>query len=156
MTGACWTYAPSPSPTTSTSPRPCSPVRGRATMTIDEMLTVARAGLRRLTATQAWEAAQDANVSIVDIRPAFQRTADGEIPGAIVIERVHLEWRLDPTCPARIPEAVDHHVRWIICCDEGYSSSLAAASLQAIGLPNATDVLDGFRAWRAAGLPIVR
>jgi rhodanese-related sulfurtransferase len=124
-------------------------------MTIDETLAVARAGLRRLTATQAWEAAQDPRASIVDIRPAFQRAAGGEIPGAIVIERVHLEWRLDPTCPAHIPEAVDHHVRWIICCDEGYSSSLAAASLQAIGLPHATDVVDGFQAWRAAGLPIV-
>jgi hypothetical protein len=72
-----------------------------------------------------------------------------------VIERVHLEWRIDPTSPARIPEAVDHRVWWIICCDEGYSSSLAAASLQEIGLTRATDVIDGFRAWRAAGLPVV-
>jgi rhodanese-related sulfurtransferase len=125
-------------------------------MTIDEVLRRARAGLRRLTATQAWEAARAAEASLVDIRPAFQRAADGEIPGAIVIERVHLEWRLDPTCLARIPEAVDHRVRWIICCDEGYSSSLAAASLQAIGLHRATDVLDGFRAWQAAGLPVIR
>jgi rhodanese-related sulfurtransferase len=124
-------------------------------MTIDEMLRHARAGLRRLTATEAWHAARTADASLVDIRPSFQRRADGEIPGAIVIERVHLEWRLDPTSPARIPEAVDHGVWWVVCCDEGYSSSLAAASLQAIGLHRATDVLDGFRAWLAAGLPVI-
>ena len=119
------------------------------------MLRAARAGLRRLTATQAWGAAQAADTSLVDIRPAFQRRAGGEIPGAIVIERVHLEWRLDPTSLAHIPEAVDHRMRWIICCDEGYSSSLAAASLQAIGLHRATDMIDGFRAWQAAGLPVI-
>jgi rhodanese-related sulfurtransferase len=61
-----------------------------------------------------------------------------EIPGAIVIERNHLEWRCDPSSPARIPEATDHQVAWIVCCDEGYSSSLAAASLRALGLHQAT------------------
>ena len=116
--------------------------------------------MRRLTPAQAWAAtassrAVGTGAYLVDIRPEFQRRADGELPGAIVIERVHLEWRCDPLSPARIPEAVDHQVRWIVCCDEGYSSSLAAASLQAIGLTHATHVIDGFRAWRAAGLPIV-
>jgi rhodanese-related sulfurtransferase len=125
-------------------------------VTIDERLRAARLGLHRLTAAQAWQAARATDASIVDIRPEFQRRADGEIPGAIVIERVHLEWRVDPTSPARIPEAVDHRVRWIICCDEGDSSSLAAASLHDIGLLRATDVIDGFRAWLAAGLPVVR
>jgi rhodanese-related sulfurtransferase len=125
-------------------------------VTIDDRLRTARLALRRLTAAQAWQAAQAADASIVDIRPEFQRRADGEIPGAIVIERVHLEWRVDPTSPARIPEAIDHRVRWIICCDEGYSSSLAAASLQDIGLVRATDIIDGFRAWLAAALPVVR
>jgi rhodanese-related sulfurtransferase len=122
-------------------------------MTIDEMLQQARSTLVRLSAEQAWAEAQRDGV-LVDIRPEFQRRAGGLLPGALVIERVHLEWRLDPSSSARIPEAVDHDVRWIICCDEGYSSSLAAASLQALGLHRATDMVDGFQAWRAAGLPI--
>jgi rhodanese-related sulfurtransferase len=122
-------------------------------VTIDEMLRQARSGLERVTPAQAW-AAMQAGAVLVDIRPEFQRRADGEIPGAVVIERVHLEWRCDPASSARVPEAVDHGVRWIICCDEGYSSSLAAASLQALGLPQATDVIDGFRAWRSAGMPV--
>ena len=124
-------------------------------MTVEAALNEARARLRRLTPEQAWSAVQGGAV-LVDIRPEFQRLAGGEIPGAIIVERVHLEWRCDPSSEARIPEAVDHAVRWIVICDEGYSSSLAAASLQAIGLGRATDVIDGFRGWRAAGLPIVR
>jgi rhodanese-related sulfurtransferase len=78
----------------------------------------------------------------------------GEIPGAIVIDRTVLEWRLDPTSPSRIEEATDDKVRVIVVCAEGYSSSLAAASLQDIGLVNATDVIGGFEAWKAAALPI--
>ena len=70
-----------------------------------------------------------------------------------MIERNHLEWRLDPTSDARIPQATDHDVTWIVVCSEGYSSSLAAASLQDLGLRNATDLDGGFRAWKAAGLP---
>ncbi len=122
-------------------------------VTIDEMLRQARSGLERMTPEQAWAAMQTGAV-LVDIRPEFQRRADGDIPGAVVIERVHLEWRCDPASSARVPEAVDYKVRWIICCDEGYSSSLAAASLQTLGLRGATDVIDGFRAWRSAGLPV--
>jgi rhodanese-related sulfurtransferase len=122
-------------------------------MTIDDALAAARAGLRRLEATHAAQAAGD-GARLVDIRPSFQREADGEIPGAIVIERNHLEWRLDPTSAGRIPEATDHDVAWIVLCDEGYSSSLAAASLQQLGLRHATDVIGGFQAWKAAGLPI--
>lgn len=123
-------------------------------MTIDEILRQARSTLRRVTPAQAW-AAMSAGAILVDIRPEFQRRADGEIPGAVVIERVHLEWRCDPASPARVGEATDHDVYWIVCCDEGYSSSLAAASLQALGLHRSTDVIDGFRAWRSAGLPVV-
>lgn len=93
---------------------------------------------------------------IVDIRPEYQRRADGEIPGAIVIERNHLEWRLHPKSAGRIPEATDARVHWVVICDEGYASSLAAATLRDIGLTAATDVVGGFRAWRAARLPIVR
>ena len=96
---------------------------------VDELLAHARARLVRLTATQAWSAVRD-GAFLVDIRPEFQRRADGELPGALVIERVHLEWRCDPASPARVPEATGYDVRWIILCDEGYSSSLAAASLQ--------------------------
>ncbi len=124
-------------------------------MTIDEVLVEARSGLARLGPQQAAEAMR-AGGRLVDIRPEFQRRADGEIPGAIVIERVHLEWRLDPTSQGRIPEAVDHDEVWVVLCDEGYSSSLAAASLHAIGLRRATDVVGGFRAWRSAALPINR
>ena len=123
-------------------------------MNTDGLLARARANLRRLEAREA-AAAVDAGAIIVDTRPEFQRCADGEVPGAIVIERNHLEWRCDPAGSARIPEAVDHDVPWIVMCDQGYSSSLAAASLQALGIHRATDVIGGFQAWRAAGLPVV-
>jgi len=93
---------------------------------------------------------------LVDTRPEFQRRADGEVPGAVVIERNHLEWRLDPHSQGRIPEATDRDITWIVLCDEGYSSSLAAASLQDLGMRNATDVVGGFQAWRRAGLPVER
>lgn len=90
---------------------------------------------------------------LVDTRTAGQRAAQGEIPGAVVIDRTVLEWRLDPTSPWRIAEAGDHRVRIILLCSEGYSSSLAAASLLDLGLINATDVIGGFTAWKDAGLP---
>jgi rhodanese-related sulfurtransferase len=122
-------------------------------VTIEHLLAAARAGLRRLEPAAAADAARK-GARLVDIRPWPQRQADGEIPGAIVIERNHLEWRLDPTSSGRIPEAADHDIAWIVLCDEGYSSSLAAASLQRLGLRNATDVIGGFQAWKAAGLPI--
>jgi rhodanese-related sulfurtransferase len=122
---------------------------------ISRELARARIGLNRLDPALAGRAIRDGAI-LIDTRPEFQRRADGEIPGAIVIERNHLEWRCDPASIARIPEASDHHVTWIICCDEGFSSSLAAASLQAVGLANATDVIGGFQAWRAAGLPVAR
>ena len=81
-------------------------------------------------------------------------TTRARCPGALLIERNHLEWRLDPASDARIPQATDHDVTWIVLCSEGYSSSLAAASLQDLGLRNATDLDGGFRAWKAAGLPV--
>lgn len=93
---------------------------------------------------------------VVDIRPEFQRRRDGEIPMAVIVERNHLEWRLHPASSGRIEEAVDLHLQWIVICDEGYASSLAVASLQMIGLRRATDVVGGFQAWRAAGLPVAR
>src|SRR5712691_11590528 len=122
---------------------------------IDEVLEQARRRLVRVEPEQAAaELAQGA--LLVDTRTAAQRGDQGEIPGAIVIDRTVLEWRLDPTSPARIDQAKDHQVRVILVCAEGYSSSLAAASLQSLGLVNATDVIGGFEAWKAAGLPVKR
>ncbi|MET7334983.1 rhodanese-like domain-containing protein [Nonomuraea sp. NPDC005650] len=125
-------------------------------MSIDTLLARARTGLRRLPPAEACAAASRGEAFIVDTRPEFQRRSGGEVPGAIVIERNHLEWRLDPRCDARIPEATSADIRWIILCDEGYSSSLAASSLRQIGLANATDVIGGFQAWTAAGLQVTR
>jgi rhodanese-related sulfurtransferase len=122
-------------------------------MSIDDVLALARVRLRRLHPVDAAEAVRN-GARLVDTRPQWQRVAGGEIPGAFIIERNHLEWRLDPASSARIPEATDHDVRWIVICDEGYSSSLAAASLQSLGLRNATDVIGGFQAWKRAGLPV--
>jgi rhodanese-related sulfurtransferase len=121
--------------------------------TIDDLLAQARSGLHRVEPMWAFRAAGGGAI-LIDTRPEWQRRADGEIPGALVIERNHLEWRCDPACPGRVPEATGHDVSWIVCCDEGYSSSLAAASLQALGLGKATDLIGGFQAWRAAGLPV--
>ena len=122
------------------------------TRSIDDLLDEARARLRRFGPVEAAHAVERGAL-LVDIRPQWQRAADGEIPGALVIERNHLEWRLDPSSDARIPEAVDHDIEIVIVCSEGYSSSLAAASLQDLGLHRATDLDGGFLAWRAAGLP---
>jgi rhodanese-related sulfurtransferase len=123
-------------------------------MTIDELLDAARTGLRRLDPVEAARAVHDGAL-LVDTRPQYQRAAGGHIPGAIMIERNQLEWRLDPTSTARIPEATDHDVAWIVICDEGYSSSLAAATLRQLGLHRATDVVGGFQAWKAASLPVI-
>jgi rhodanese-related sulfurtransferase len=131
------------------------PARARSTGAsgLSRLLERARARLTRLRPSQALKEIRH-GAFLIDTRPEFQRRADGEIPGAIVIERNHLEWRLDPSSEGRIPEAVDANIRWIVICDEGYASSLAAANLKAIGLRRATDVVGGFRAWRAAGLPV--
>ena len=119
---------------------------------VDDLLARARARLDRLEPHDAI-AAVERGALLVDTRPEWQRRAEGEIPGATLIERNHLEWRLDPTSEARIPEAVDLDLEVIVVCSEGYSSSLAAASLQDLGLHRATDLVGGFQAWRAAGLP---
>ena len=121
--------------------------------TVDELLAKARARLDRPDPQRAAELVA-AGAILVDTRPGWQRAEEGELPGALVIERNHLEWRLDPTSTARIPEAVDHDVTWIVVCSEGYSSSLAAASLRAVGLHRATDLAGGVEAWVEAGLPM--
>jgi len=120
---------------------------------IDDVLTAARARLHRVSPAEA-AVALERGALLVDTRPFHQRVDEGEMPGAVLIERNHLEWRLDPTSDARIPEAVDHEVEVIVMCSEGYSSSLAAASLQDLGLHRATDLDGGFQAWRAAGHPV--
>ena len=119
---------------------------------IDEILTTARERLRRLDPTEAQQAIARGAV-LVDIRPAAQRAEHGEFPGAVVIERNVLEWRLDPRSDARLPIADSYQLEVIVACQEGYTSSLAAASLQDLGLHRATDLAGGFAAWQAAGLP---
>lgn len=119
----------------------------------DELLARARARLDRLEPRDA-AAAVERGALLVDTRPAHQRERFGEIPGAVVIERNVLEWRFDPTGAHRAPEAGDADQHVIVVCQEGYSSSLAAASLQELGLRNATDLVGGFEAWAAAGLPV--
>jgi rhodanese-related sulfurtransferase len=119
---------------------------------IDELLTAARARLDRVTPEQA-AAAVEQGALLVDIRPRALRAAQGEVPGALLLERTYLEWRCDPTSDARFPEAVDADVAWIVLCQAGFTSSLAAASLHDLGLHRATDVIGGFEAWQAAGLP---
>ncbi len=124
-------------------------------MTIDELLDRARRQLVRVEPEQAAaELAQGA--LLVDTRPADQRAEGGDIPGAIVIDRNVLEWRLDPESPWRIAAVTGPDIRVIVVCNEGYSSSLAAATLKELGLVNATDLIGGFQAWQAAGLPITR
>lgn len=113
---------------------------------IDALLARARGGLERVQpADLADEVA--AGAWVVDIRPVHQRERDGEMPGAVVVDRNVLEWRLDPTCPHRLPQASDADRRVIVVCHEGYSSSLAAATLQELGLRRATDLVGGFVAW---------
>ena len=117
---------------------------------VDELLADARSRLDRLYVEDV-RAALGAGQRLVDIRPGWQRAAEGEIPGALIVERNHLEWRLHPESEARVPQAV-HGQRWIVVCSEGYTSSLAADALNSLGVP-ATDLVGGFRAWQAAGLP---
>ncbi len=123
-------------------------------MTVEEMLAAARARLERLSVEQT-VAALGRGAVLVDIRPEAQRRAEGEVPHALVIERNTLEWRFDPASDARVAEAVDRDVEVIVLCQEGYTSSLAAAALQDLGLHRATDVIGGQRAWVEAGLPVV-
>ncbi|MFX0580059.1 rhodanese-like domain-containing protein [Nocardia nepalensis] len=120
-------------------------------MSIDQMLENARARLNRIYAFETPEAV-DRGAILVDIRPQAQRAREGALPGALVIERNVLEWRLDPSSSARLALATDHDVEWIIVCSEGYTSSLAAAALQELGLHRATDVVGGYQALKAASL----
>lgn len=119
---------------------------------IADMLATARARLRRLSPKEAYRAQLNGSV-LVDIRPVAQREIWGEIPGALAVERNVLEWRFDPRSDARLDLADSYDIEVVVVCQEGYTSSLAAASLQELGLHRATDLAGGFVAWYTAGLP---
>jgi len=124
-----------------------------APITVDQLLANARSGLRRLTPRQT-HSEMARGLRLIDIRSDSQRSVDGVIPGSVHVPRNVLEWRLDPACSHRDPELGHRDARIALICDEGYQSSLAAATVARFGLAEATDVIGGFRAWRAAGLPI--
>jgi rhodanese-related sulfurtransferase len=122
-------------------------------ITVDALLAEARRHLERLEPADA-AAAMSAGAVLVDIRSDSQREADGVVPGAVFVPRNVLEWRCDPSCAHRDDRLCDPDRQLIVMCDEGYQSSLAAANLQRLGVARATDLVGGFRAWRAAGLPV--
>jgi rhodanese-related sulfurtransferase len=126
--------------------------RPRGARTIDDLLAEARARIERVTPAEA-AARVAGGAYLVDIRPAAQRRREGEVPGSLIVERNVLEWRFDPASDARLPEATGYDVDVVVLCSEGYTSSLAADALRSLGLHRATDVIGGFLAWAAAGLP---
>ena len=119
---------------------------GRDTRSIEEILAAARIRLVRVE-PEDLERERAAGALIVDIRPVEQRTRDGALPGAILIDRNVLEWRLDPACEHHIADVADYDARIVIVCNEGYQSSLAAALLHDVGLHRATDLIGGYQAW---------
>ncbi len=122
-------------------------------LSVDELLAAARSGLERLDPLAASDAVADGAV-LIDIRSDSQIAADGVVPGALVIARNVLEWRLEPDGAFRHPSAPGPDAHVILMCNEGYASSLAAATLQQLGFARATDLDGGFQAWRAAGFPV--
>ena len=123
-------------------------------LTLEALLDDARRRLTRLDAAAA-NAARLAGARLIDIRDESQISRDGVIPGALVIPRNVLEWRMDPESAHRHPHAPGLEDLVIVVCDEGFQSSLAAATLQRLGFRRATDLTGGFRAWRTAGLPVL-
>ena len=132
-----------------------APTRPEGARSIDELLAEARGRIDRVTPEQA-AARLAEGALLVDTRPAAQRAREGAVPGALIVERNVLEWRFDPLSDARLPEATGYDVEVIVLCSEGYSSSLAADSLRALGLARSSDVIGGFQAWAVAGLPVLR
>jgi rhodanese-related sulfurtransferase len=131
---------------------PLAPARPPGARSIDELLSAARARITRIGPLEA-AARVVAGAVLVDIRPAAQRAVEGEVPGALAVERNVLEWRFDPASEARLDVATGFDVDVVVLCSEGYTSSLAADALRSLGLHRATDVVGGFSAWAAAGLP---
>ena len=122
--------------------------------TIDELLASVRARIDRVHPREV-PARVAAGALLVDTRPWEQRCRDGAVPGAVVVDRNVLEWRLDPASPDRIPQVTGYDLEVVVLCNEGYSSSLVADTLRALGLARSVDVIGGFVAWAAAGLPVV-
>ena len=129
------------------------PPQSTPTSNIDRMLAEARDRLRRLSPATAFDAVSHSRAVLVDIRPEGQRVKEGSIPGALLVERNVLEWRFDPASDARLRIATNYDLQIVVFCSEGYTSSLAAAALQGLGLWRATDIVGGFQAWLNAGLP---
>ena len=132
-----------------------APPRPAGARSVDELLAEARAGISRAEPHEA-AARVAAGAVLVDIRPAAQRVREGGVPGALVVERNVLEWRFDPAGDARLPVATGYDLDVVVLCSEGYTSSLAAHALRRLGLSRASDVVGGFVAWAAAGLPTTR
>jgi rhodanese-related sulfurtransferase len=130
------------------------PGRPPGTRTIDELLAQVRARIDRVE-PEAVAARLAAGALLVDTRPWEQRVRDGAVPGAVVVDRNVLEWRLDPASPDRLPQVTGYDLEVVVLCNEGYSSSLVADTLRTLGLTRAVDVIGGFVAWAAAGLPVV-
>jgi rhodanese-related sulfurtransferase len=124
-------------------------------VTVDDLLTAARAHIRRLDPHET-AAACRRGAMLIDIRPTLQRRWEGEVPGAVVVERNVLEWRLDPASAHRLGEVTDHEQEIVVMCSEGYASSLVAATLVELGYASAGDLDGGFQAWAKAGLPVRR
>ncbi|THA57151.1 sulfurtransferase [Streptomyces sp. A1136] len=121
---------------------------------IDALVDRLRTTYARVSPEEAAAARRDEGALLIDIRYQALRERDGLIPGAVVVERNELEWRLDPQGSHRLHEATGHDLRVVVICNEGYASTLAAASLHGLGLHRATDLTGGFQAWKAAGLPV--
>src|SRR3954470_1040223 len=124
-------------------------------VSVEDLLERARGRLQRLAAVDA-DAAVRAGALLIDLRSEGQRARDGLVPGTLFVPRNVLEWRCDPASPHRDPRIDGHARSLILMCDEGYQSSLAAATLHELGLKRTTDLIGGFQAWRAAGLPVER
>jgi len=122
--------------------------------TIDELLEQVRSRIDRVEPGEVLRRVADGAL-LVDTRPHEQRARDGAVPGALVVDRNVLEWRLDPASPDRLPEVTGYDLEVIVICNQGYSSSLVADTLRALGLRRAVDVIGGFEAWTALGLPVV-
>ena len=124
-------------------------------ITVDDLLAAARARIRRLDPHETAEACRRGAL-LIDIRPTVQRRWEGEVPGALVVERNVLEWRLDPISAHRLAAVTDHDGEIVVMCSEGYASSLVAATLVELGYSSAADLDGGFQAWAKAGLPVRR
>lgn len=122
-------------------------------VTVDDLLDAARARIRRLDPHETAVACRRGAL-LIDIRPTVQRRWEGEVPGALVVERNVLEWRVDPASAHRLAQITDHHREIVVMCSEGYASSLVAATLVDLGFASAADLDGGFQAWAKAGLPV--